>query len=141
MSKSRPKPAVPELSQRRGGTFAVGVSAIVAAWVLTACDPVSVEPLLTAIIPSASAEPLTASHASPEASRSRAATSMPIFGEVSTIEPIRRSSETGAGDRAVGYRIHIRLDGGGTRSVEREHLNGLDVGVRVRVDGSRLKQV
>ncbi len=47
--------------------------------------------------------------------------------------------ERSRADPIVGYRIHVRLDSGGSRSFERSSLEGLDVGERVRVDGSRLR--
>lgn len=45
------------------------------------------------------------------------------------------------GETVVGYRVHVQLDNGATRSFERTQLNGLDVGDRVRVDGGRLREV
>lgn len=39
----------------------------------------------------------------------------------------------------VGYRVHVQLDNGGTRSFERRDVGGLEVGSRVRVDGGRLR--
>jgi outer membrane lipoprotein SlyB len=44
-------------------------------------------------------------------------------------------------ESVVGYRVHVQLDNGNTRSFERNALNGLDVGDRVRVDGGRLREV
>lgn len=45
------------------------------------------------------------------------------------------------GETVVGYRVHVQLDNGVTRSFERTQLDGLDVGDRVRVDGGRLREV
>ncbi len=39
----------------------------------------------------------------------------------------------------VGYRVHVQLDNGSTRSFERRDIGGLEVGSRVRVDGGRLR--
>ena len=47
--------------------------------------------------------------------------------------------EKSRSESVVGYRVHVRLDNGGNRSFERDSLNGLDVGERVRVDGGRLR--
>lgn len=47
--------------------------------------------------------------------------------------------EKARSEHIVGYRIHVRLDNGGNRSFERERLDGLDVGERVRIDGARLR--
>ncbi|MFG5408110.1 glycine zipper 2TM domain-containing protein [Piscinibacter sakaiensis] len=44
-------------------------------------------------------------------------------------------------EQVVGYRIHVQLDRGGMRSFERAQLNGIDVGDRVRIDGSRLREI
>ncbi len=41
------------------------------------------------------------------------------------------------GTKVVGYRIHVRMDNGETRSFQRSQLDGLQVGSRVRVqDGT-----
>lgn len=45
------------------------------------------------------------------------------------------------GKTVVGYRVHVQLDNGSSRSFERTQLNGLDVGDRVRVDGGRLREI
>jgi hypothetical protein len=136
MSRTRHKPAIPPLRERRGGTFVVGVAAIAAAWVLTACDPVSIEPLLMAVIPGASAGENPPAGRSTDPVRAAATSD----GEISAIEPIKQS-DTAKNDKPIGYRIHIRLDGGSSRSVERDQLNGLDVGARVRIEGGQLKQL
>lgn len=47
--------------------------------------------------------------------------------------------EKARSENIVGYRVHVRLDNGGSRSFERSSLDGLDVGERVRIDGSRLR--
>lgn len=44
-------------------------------------------------------------------------------------------------ETVTGYRVHVQLDAGGSRSYERTSLNGLNVGDRVRVDGGRLREV
>ena len=44
-------------------------------------------------------------------------------------------------ENVVGYRVHVQLDNGSSRSFERPQLNGLDVGDRVRVDGNGLREV
>ena len=44
-------------------------------------------------------------------------------------------------ETVVGYRVHVQLDNGVTRSFERTQLDGLDVGDRVRIDGARLREV
>ena len=44
-------------------------------------------------------------------------------------------------EHVVGYRIHIRLDDGGTRSIQRATLDGLDVGDRVKIQGGVLSEV
>lgn len=119
---------------RRSVTLAVGIAAIGAAWVLTACDTGWVAPVVMAAIPAAAAAD------KPPATARRDAASEPIFGEVSSIEPINPKAASNSRNSA-GYRIHIRLEMGGTRSFEQHHLNGLDVGARVRVEGTKLKQV
>lgn len=45
------------------------------------------------------------------------------------------------GETVVGYRVHVQLDNGSSRSFERTNLGNLDVGDRVRVDGGRLREV
>ena len=47
--------------------------------------------------------------------------------------------EKSRSENVIGYRIHVRLDNGGSRSFERSSLDGLDVGERVRIDGARLR--
>ena len=39
-------------------------------------------------------------------------------------------------ENIVGYRVHVRLDSGSTRTFQRSQLGGLHVGDRVRVDSS-----
>ncbi|WP_418318613.1 hypothetical protein [Piscinibacter sakaiensis] len=137
------KPPSPPVArqQRRGGTLAVGVAAILAAGVLTACNQDIAEPILLAIVPSAAAADNATVWPRIDPLRERSNESRPSYGEISSIEPIKASSDTSSKARPVGYRIHIRLDEGGTRSIERSELNGLDVGARVRVEGGQLKQV
>ena len=48
----------------------------------------------------------------------------------------RKSSET-----VVGYKVHVQLDNGKLRSFTRQQLNGLDVGMRVRVEGKQMTPV
>ena len=42
-------------------------------------------------------------------------------------------------ENIVGYKVHVQMDNGSHRSFQREQLNGLDVGTRVRVDGKRMR--
>jgi outer membrane lipoprotein SlyB len=42
-------------------------------------------------------------------------------------------------EAVVGYRVHVQMDDGSHRSFQREQLNGLEVGARVRVDGKRMR--
>lgn len=49
--------------------------------------------------------------------------------------------EQSRSEQIVGYRIHVQLDSGGSRSFERNQLDGLDVGARVKIDDGNLQQV
>ena len=41
-------------------------------------------------------------------------------------------------EKVVGYRVSVRMDDGDTRSVRVDSRDGLEVGVRVRVEGNQL---
>jgi outer membrane lipoprotein SlyB len=42
-------------------------------------------------------------------------------------------------EHVVGYRIHVRLENGETRTFQQSQLSGLGVGSRVRVEGGQLR--
>ena len=42
--------------------------------------------------------------------------------------------------QVVGYRVHVRLDDGRTRTFQRKQIGDLHVGDRVRVDGSGFRR-
>jgi len=53
---------------------------------------------------------------------------------------VGNSIEKGRSSKVTGYRVTVRTDGGHTRVFEADHLDGLKVGDRVRVDGGLLRR-
>ena len=174
---------------KRAAAPAIALSAFVAAWVLMVSEPAVGESLYdfdngsVLIAQLASGDQDVGSLPVPQRDRPRGT---PLYGEISSIEPIKQSpgtSGTGAvvggvigavlgnqvGDgngrtaatviggvggavvgnkveknrsqSVVGYRVHVRLDSGGSRSFERKNLEGLDVGSRVRIQNGSLRGV
>ncbi|MEO8280717.1 MAG: hypothetical protein ABI564_13555 [Ideonella sp.] len=147
MRHSSTRPSVNPLNPKRAATPMIALSAFVAAWILMASEP-AVGESIDAI---GNGDVLVAALSNPEHTIQPSQIvqpdhprGTPLFGEISSIEPIKKPTKASAngatvGGSVTGFRVHIRLDNGSSRSIDRKSLDGLDVGSRVRIQNGSLQ--